>query len=117
MPRVDVAPLHHGTTADFVPPATTASQAPGAAIGTLAHNVEDEIEREAAVGFLGGRFGRFGGAAVGAHPEASVFGLGRGPHVGAGGGRGGLGGGAADAQSQNAQGQQGLFHIKRSNGK
>jgi carbon monoxide dehydrogenase subunit G len=53
-PRVDAAPLHHGTTADSVPPATTASQAPGAAIETLAHNVEDEIEREAAVGFLGG---------------------------------------------------------------
>jgi uncharacterized protein len=53
-PRVDMAPLHHGTTPDVVPPAKTASQIPGASIQNLAHEVEEEIEREAAIGFLGG---------------------------------------------------------------
>jgi len=52
--RVDPAPLHHGTTASAVPPANTASNAPGASIQRLAHEVEEEVEREAAAGFLGG---------------------------------------------------------------
>jgi carbon monoxide dehydrogenase subunit G len=52
--RVDMAPLHHGTTASVVPPATAETNAPGASIQKLAHDVEEEVEREAAVGFLGG---------------------------------------------------------------
>lgn len=52
--RVDMAPLHHGATADVPPPATAALNAPGASIQAAALEVEDEIERKAAVGFLGG---------------------------------------------------------------
>jgi carbon monoxide dehydrogenase subunit G len=53
-PRVGVSPMHHGTAASAVPPATAETNASGASIGHLAHEVEEEIEREAAVGFLGG---------------------------------------------------------------
>jgi hypothetical protein len=53
-PRVDPAPLHHGTAASAPRPATAAAVAPGASIQALAHEVEEEVEREAAVGFLGG---------------------------------------------------------------
>lgn len=53
-PRVDPVPLHHGTAAGAPHPATAASVAPGASIQSLAHEVEEEVEREAAVGFLGG---------------------------------------------------------------
>jgi carbon monoxide dehydrogenase subunit G len=53
-PRVDVAPLHHGTTASMVPPATAASNAPGASVQDLACDIEQEVEREAAAGFMGG---------------------------------------------------------------
>jgi carbon monoxide dehydrogenase subunit G len=52
--RVDVAPLHHGTTAGVVPPATTASRSPGHTIEEAAHEVEEEVEAKAAIGFLGG---------------------------------------------------------------
>ena len=53
-PRADAAPLHHGVSAAAAKPADAASQAPGASIQHLAHEVEEEIEREAAIGFLGG---------------------------------------------------------------
>jgi carbon monoxide dehydrogenase subunit G len=53
-PRVDVEPLHHGTASAAVPPPTAASAAPGAGVQHLAHEVEEEVEREAAAGFLGG---------------------------------------------------------------
>ena len=52
--RVEASPLHHGTAADVVRPATAASNAPGASVQAIAHEVEEEVEREAAVGFLGG---------------------------------------------------------------
>jgi carbon monoxide dehydrogenase subunit G len=53
-PRAGVSPMHHGMAASAVPPATADTNASGASIGHLAHEVEEEIEREAAVGFLGG---------------------------------------------------------------
>ena len=53
-PTVGVAPTHHGTAAAAVPPATAETNAPGHSIQAAAHEVEDELERKAAVGFLGG---------------------------------------------------------------
>jgi hypothetical protein len=51
----DAAPLHHGTTSRPVPPPATAeTNAPGHAIQEAAHEVEEEVEAKAAVGFLGG---------------------------------------------------------------
>ena len=52
--RVDPAPLHHGGTAGVVRPATTADNSAGASVQSLAREAEQEIEREAAAGFLGG---------------------------------------------------------------
>jgi hypothetical protein len=52
--RVDPAPLHHGSTAGVVRPATTADNSAGASVQSLAREAEQEIEREAAAGFLGG---------------------------------------------------------------
>lgn len=53
-PRVSPTPLHHGTAATAPSPATAAAAAPGASIQSLAREAEQEVEREAAVGFLGG---------------------------------------------------------------
>ena len=53
-PHVDPTPLHHGTAAAAPAPATAASVAHGASIQAAAHEVEEEIERKAAMGFLGG---------------------------------------------------------------
>ena len=53
-PRIDPTPLHHGTAAPAPGPATAASVSHGASIQAAAHEVEEEIERKAAVGFLGG---------------------------------------------------------------
>ena len=53
-PQVDPTPLHHGTAAAAPAPATAASVAHGASIQFAAHEVEEEIERKAAMGFLGG---------------------------------------------------------------
>ena len=53
-PRVDVSPLHHGTAAPAPEPATTFSNAPGASIEAAAYEMEEEVERKAAAGFLGG---------------------------------------------------------------
>jgi hypothetical protein len=53
-PRLDVQPLHHGTSAGVVPPARTASVSPGHLIEDAAHEVEEEVEAKAAIGFLGG---------------------------------------------------------------
>jgi len=52
--RAEPTPLHHGTTAAAAAPATAATNAPGASIQDMARGVEQEVEREAAVGFLGG---------------------------------------------------------------
>ena len=52
--RVDPAPLHHGSTVGVTSPARTADTSPGASVESLAREAEQEIEREAAVGFLGG---------------------------------------------------------------
>jgi carbon monoxide dehydrogenase subunit G len=57
-PRADVAvdatPMHHGTAASVVPPATAHANAPGHTIQEAAHEVEEEVEAKAAMGFLGG---------------------------------------------------------------
>ena len=53
-PRVDVAPLHHGTAASPVQPPTVAEQTHSHSVQEVAHEVEEELERRAAVGFLGG---------------------------------------------------------------
>ena len=53
-PRVEMSPLHHGTGTRAPAPATADSNAPGASIQSLAREAEQEVEREAAVGFLGG---------------------------------------------------------------
>ena len=50
----DVAPLHHGTAAAVPPPATAHANAPGHTIQEAAHEVEEEVEGKAAMGFLGG---------------------------------------------------------------
>jgi carbon monoxide dehydrogenase subunit G len=51
---VDVAPLHHGTSAATPPPATARTNAPGHTLQEAAHEVEEEVEAKAAMGFLGG---------------------------------------------------------------
>ena len=53
-PRVEMSPLHHGTGTSAPAPATAETNAPGASIQSLAREAEQEVEREAAVGFLGG---------------------------------------------------------------
>ncbi len=57
-PRADVAvgvtPMHHGTVASVEPPATAHRNAPGHTIQEAAHEVEEEVEAKAAMGFLGG---------------------------------------------------------------
>jgi carbon monoxide dehydrogenase subunit G len=51
---VEVNPLHHGTAARIVPPATAETNSPGHIIQEAAHEVEQEVEKKAAMGFLGG---------------------------------------------------------------
>jgi carbon monoxide dehydrogenase subunit G len=57
-PRADVspgvAPMHHGMAASVEPPATAHTNAPGHTIQEAAHEVEEEVEAKAAMGFLGG---------------------------------------------------------------
>ena len=55
-PRTDVPPLHHGTSLEAPAPATTATNTPGHTIQDAAHEVEEEVERRAAMGFLGGPY-------------------------------------------------------------
>ena len=52
--RVDPAPLHHGGTVGVTSPLSAADSSPGASVQSLARDAEQEIEREAAAGFLGG---------------------------------------------------------------
>jgi carbon monoxide dehydrogenase subunit G len=52
--NVEVSPLHHGTAARVVPPATAETNSPGHIIQEAAHEVEEEVEKKAAMGFLGG---------------------------------------------------------------
>ena len=53
-PRVEVSPLHHGSGSSAPAPASVETNAPGASIQSLAREAEQEVEREAAMGFLGG---------------------------------------------------------------
>jgi hypothetical protein len=57
----EVVPLHHGTVAappppPHVPPLPHDPDAHGHTIQEVAHEVEEEVEAKAAVGFLGGPF-------------------------------------------------------------
>jgi carbon monoxide dehydrogenase subunit G len=53
-PQADVTPMHHGAAAGAVPPAPAAENTPGHIIQEAAHEVEEEVEAKAAMGFLGG---------------------------------------------------------------
>ena len=53
-PRVEMTPLHHAGGPIAPGPATVETNAPGASIQSLAREAEQEVEREAAMGFLGG---------------------------------------------------------------
>lgn len=53
-PRVGMSPLHHTSGPTAPAPATVETNAPGASIQALAREAEQEVEREAAMGFLGG---------------------------------------------------------------
>ena len=54
VPPLDPTPLHHGMAAGVTPPPSVAENAPGSLIEQAAHEVEEEVEAKAAMGFLGG---------------------------------------------------------------
>jgi carbon monoxide dehydrogenase subunit G len=54
MPQADAAPMHHAEAAAPLAPITAAQAAPGSGVQAAAHEMEEEVERKAAMGFLGG---------------------------------------------------------------
>jgi carbon monoxide dehydrogenase subunit G len=54
VPPIGATPLHHVAAASAVPPATAAEVSAGHMIQEAAHEVEEEVEAKAAMGFLGG---------------------------------------------------------------
>jgi carbon monoxide dehydrogenase subunit G len=54
VPPLEATPLHHGTAAGVVPPPRAGENDPGHLIQEAAHEIEEEVEAKAAMGFLGG---------------------------------------------------------------